>query len=181
MKLALAVAALNIVVAGCEGSPKPAESPVVANSATTAAPIESAPAPVASSAAPATTAASAAPTADANGGVEKTVEMKWEIVADTKCQAKEKHVRLRYSEALSRYEDVCSARLAEELTKKKPKTIRATFLVYASRNSTSLCDIEDFFKGTRLPKGGCNFPTGWDQGSGASGIEGKDVPHPLFK
>jgi len=185
MKLVLAAAVLNIVVvAGCEGSQKPAESPVVANSATTtapAAPSESAPAPSASSAAPATSASSPAPTAEASAGVEKTVEMKWELVADTMCQPKEKHVRLRYSDALSRYEEVCSTRLGEELTKKKPKTIRATFLVYASTKSTSLCDIEGFFKGTRLPKGGCNFPTGWDQGAGASGIEGKDVPHPLFK
>jgi len=179
IKLLIALAGTQLALVSCDGSRKPAEAPTAASNppapTTTASATE---APVASaSAAP----VASAPTPDApRPGVEKTVDMKWELVADTMCQPSEKHVRFRYSAALSRYDDICSARLAEELTKKKPKTVRVTFLVYTDPNSSSLCDVDGIYKGVRLPKGGCRLPDGWDQGAGASGLEGKDVPHPLF-
>jgi len=114
-------------------------------------------------------------------GVAKILPMTWELVADDMCKPSEKHVRLRYGAAPTRHEDMCSARLAEELTKKNAKALQATFLVYKSSKTFSLCDIDGVFQGVRLPKGGCRLPDGWDQGNGMSGIDGNDVPHPIFQ
>jgi hypothetical protein len=57
--------------------------------------------------------------------------------------------------------------------------VKVTFLVYRSPDSLSLCDVDGYFKGDRL-KMGCVPPNGWGSG-GASGINGPDVPNPLFK
>lgn len=119
--------------------------------------------------------------AGCNRGTEKTVDMKWELVSDSTCKPSEKHVRFRYVAEPRRTEDLCSARLADELAKTKSDTVRVTFLVY-SAEAYSLCDVEGVFRGVRLPKAGCRLPDGWDSGNGSSGVFGnsKDIPHPLF-
>jgi hypothetical protein len=113
-------------------------------------------------------------------GAEKVVDMKWEIVSDSTCKPTEKHVRLRYLAEPRRTVVLCSARLAEELEKKKLDPVHVTFLVYSGK-AYILCDIEGIYRGVRLPTKGCRLPDGWDSGNGSSGVEGPStIPHPLF-
>jgi hypothetical protein len=179
MKLLIAVAGMLALV-GCEGARQPAEGPAAASTSAASPPSA---APVASASAPPPMASASASATAAmtmpDKGVAKTVDMKWEIVSDSYCKPNEKHVRFRYVAAPTRMEDRCSNRLAEELQKKKLSPVHVTFLVYDGK-SYDLCDVEGVYTGVRLAKRGCRLPDGWDSGIGGTGIEGKDVPHPLF-
>ncbi|CAN5819298.1 hypothetical protein BH09MYX1_BH09MYX1_47450 [soil metagenome] len=178
-------ASLPLGYFACGGGDKPADAPTTTTSASastdTAAPAMSS-APVTSAAVVPPAASSSAPaTPTAPVGTEKTVEAKWELVTDTMCKAPEKHVRLRMAEATAHFTDLCSGKLADELAKKKPKTIKATFLVYRNPESSSICDVDGFVKGDRLPKTGCSFPTGWGEAAGGGVTGNSPGPNPLFK
>jgi hypothetical protein len=191
-KLALMITAavLPAAFAFACGGDKPAESPATTTTSASAPVASTAEATPATSTVASTTPSSTptsvvAPAASsatpAPVGMMQTVEMRWEIVADPLCKAPEKHVRLRFAAAEGHYTDVCSAKLADELGKKKPKTVRASYLVYRSPDSSSLCEIEGIVKGDKLPKMGCSLPSGWGEVSGGGTSGNNPGPNPLFK